>query len=52
VDDMFLGIGPHIPEYIVPQSKEQTMQFYHRESLQYCMMKNRLVSPVRKQEGQ
>lgn len=50
--NMFIGISPHIPEYIVPQSKEQTTQFYHRESLQYYMLKNRLVSPVRKKEGQ
>jgi hypothetical protein len=50
--NMFLGIGLHIPEYIVPQSKEQTMQFYHPENLQYYMVKNRIVLPLKKQEGQ
>ena len=47
--NVFLGIGPHIPEYIVPQSKEQTVQFYHPENLRYYLMKNRLVLPVNKQ---
>jgi len=50
--NVVLEIGTHVPEYIVPQSKEQTMPFYRRETLQYYMLKNRLVSPVRKQEGQ